>query len=63
VLSGDAAARLKAAGFSEVVMTNTIPHDPAKLDGGSYKQLSIAKLFAEAILRIHKETSVSSLFE
>jgi ribose-phosphate pyrophosphokinase len=62
VLSGDAIASLKAAGFSEIVMTNTIPHDPAKL-GPNYRQLSIAKIFGEAILRIHKETSVSSLFE
>ena len=62
VLSGSAVEKLKAAGFKEVVMTNTIP----LLDGKkqpNYHQLSIAKLFGEAILRIHKETSVSSLFE
>ncbi len=62
VLSGNAVDKLKVAGFSEVVMTNTIPLPPAKQQP-NYKQLSIAKLFGEAIMRIHKETSVSSLFE
>jgi ribose-phosphate pyrophosphokinase len=62
VLSGNAVEKLKSAGFKEVVMTNTIPLADGKLQP-NYKQLSIAKLFGEAILRIHKETSVSSLFE
>ncbi len=62
VLSGSAVEKLKGAGFKEVIMTNTIPLDAAKQQP-NYKQLSIAKLFGEAILRIHKETSVSSLFE
>jgi len=62
VLSGSAVEKLKGAGFKEVIMTNTIPLAPDKQQP-NYKQLSIAKLFGEAILRIHKETSVSSLFE
>jgi ribose-phosphate pyrophosphokinase len=62
VLSGSAVAKLKDAGFAEVVMTNTIPLAPGKNEP-NYKQLSIAKIFAEAIQRIHNETSVSSLFE
>ena len=62
LLSGNAIEKLKAAGFKEVVMTNTVPLEDGKLQA-NYKQLSIAKLFGEAILRIHKETSVSSLFE
>jgi ribose-phosphate pyrophosphokinase len=62
VLSGNAVDKLKGAGFQEVVMTNTIPLHDGKQQA-NYKQLSIAKLFGEAILRIHKETSVSSLFE
>lgn len=62
VLSGNAVEKLKSAGFKEVIMTNTIPLDPDKQQP-NYKQLSIAKLFGEAIMRIHKETSVSSLFE
>jgi ribose-phosphate pyrophosphokinase len=62
VLSGSAVEKLKGAGFKEVVMTNTIPLAGDKQQP-NYKQLSIAKLFGEAIIRIHKETSVSSLFE
>jgi ribose-phosphate pyrophosphokinase len=62
VLSGDAVERLKTAGFKQVVMTNTIPLAPEKQQP-NYRHLSIARLFGEAILRIHKETSVSSLFE
>ena len=62
VLSGSAVEKIKAAGFKAVVMTNTIPTDKSKAQA-NYTQLSIAKLFGEAILRIHKETSVSSLFE
>jgi ribose-phosphate pyrophosphokinase len=62
VFSGNAVERLKTAGFKQVVMTNTIPQSPDKQQP-NYKQLSIAKLFGEAIQRIHKETSVSSLFE
>jgi ribose-phosphate pyrophosphokinase len=62
VLSGSAVEKLKGAGFKEVIMTNTIPLDASKQQP-NYKQLSIAKLFGEAMLRIHKETSVSSLFE
>ena len=62
VLSGNAVEKLKGANFKEVIMTNTIPLAPDKQQP-NYKQLSIAKLFGEAILRIHKETSVSSLFE
>jgi ribose-phosphate pyrophosphokinase len=62
VLSGSAVEKLRAAGFKEVVMTNTIPLVDGKKQP-NYTQLSIARLFGEAILRIHKETSVSSLFE
>jgi ribose-phosphate pyrophosphokinase len=62
VLSGGAVERIKTAGFKQVVMTNTIPLGADKQQP-NYRQLSIARLFGEAILRIHKETSVSSLFE
>ncbi len=62
LFSGSAVEKLKQAGFKQVVMTNTVPLESAKQQE-NYAQLSIAKLFGEAILRIHKETSVSSLFE
>ncbi len=62
LLSGSAVEKLKSAGFTEVIYTNTVPVALDKKQP-NYVELSIAKLFGEAILRIHKETSVSSLFE
>ncbi|HHX22614.1 MAG: ribose-phosphate diphosphokinase [Tepidanaerobacteraceae bacterium] len=62
VLSGPAIERLKAAPIEEVVVTNTIPlRDGQKLD--KIKVLSVAPMFAEAILRIHENKSVSTLFD
>ncbi|MEK7220857.1 MAG: ribose-phosphate pyrophosphokinase, partial [candidate division NC10 bacterium] len=61
VLSGQAIERLEASVIEEVVVTNTIP---LREDQQSKKitALSVAPLLAEAIHRIHTETSVSSLF-
>lgn len=62
VLSGPAIERLKEAPIKEVVVTNTIPlRDSQKLD--KIKVLSVAPLFAEAILRIHENQSISTLFD
>lgn len=47
--------------FKEVVVTNTIPIDNNKSIPG-IKILSVAKIFAEAINRIHNNLSVSTLF-
>jgi ribose-phosphate pyrophosphokinase len=61
VLSGQAIDRLDQSVIEEVVVTNTIP---LREDQQSKKitVLSVAPLLAEAIHRIHSETSVSSLF-
>jgi ribose-phosphate pyrophosphokinase len=61
VLSGQAVARLERSAIEEVVITNTIP---VREDQQSKKitVLSVAPLLAEAIHRIHTESSVSSLF-
>ncbi len=61
VFSGKAKENLENAGFEEVVVTDTIPVPPEKQFKG-LKVLSVAELLGEAIWRIHKETSVSSLF-
>lgn len=62
VLSGPAIERLKAAPITEVVVTNTIPlRDSQKLD--KIKVLSVAPVFAEAILRIHENKPLSTLFD
>ncbi|HIE65889.1 MAG: ribose-phosphate pyrophosphokinase [Nitrospira sp.] len=62
ILSGPAMERLNDAPIEEVIVTNTVP---PKGEGDLYRKikvLSIASLLGEAINRIHKETSVSSLF-
>jgi len=61
VLSGDAMARLKDADVEEVVVTDTVPIPPEKMDG-RLKVLSVAPLLAEAIIRVHENRSVSELF-
>ncbi len=64
VLSGDALTRVRdSRRLEELVITNSIPfHAPEEL-GEKIKVVSIAPLLAEAIDRIHREESVSSLFE
>ncbi len=48
--------------FKEVVVTNTIPVDNDKCLSG-IKVLSVAKIFSEAINRIHNNLSISTLFK
>jgi len=48
--------------FKEVVVTNTIPVDDNKSLPG-IRILSVAEIFAEAINRIHKNLSISTLFK
>jgi ribose-phosphate pyrophosphokinase len=61
VLSGQAIKRLEDSAIEEVVVTNTIPVREDQ-HGKKITVLSVAPLLAEAIQRIHTETSVSSLF-
>jgi len=62
VLSGPAVERIRASEMKQVVVTNTIPMDEAKRTAGRITVLSVADLLAEAIKRIHNNSSVSSLF-
>jgi ribose-phosphate pyrophosphokinase len=62
VLSGPALERINQSCIKEVLITNTIPMDGKLKDCPPLRQLSVAKLLAEAIRRIHEEESVSSLF-
>ncbi len=61
ILSGPALERIKSSPIEEFVVTDSIPLSPEKKDP-IFKVLSIAPLLAEAISRIHDESSVSSLF-
>ncbi|MDA8171484.1 MAG: ribose-phosphate pyrophosphokinase [Nitrospiraceae bacterium] len=62
VLSGPAVERINASAIEELIVTNTIPLDSKQGQCPKLKVLSVAPLFAEAIKRIHEESSISSLF-
>jgi ribose-phosphate pyrophosphokinase len=62
VLSGPAVERIQKCAVEEVVVTDTIPLSLAARSCAKVKQLSTARLFAEAVKRIHSADSLSSLF-
>jgi ribose-phosphate pyrophosphokinase len=62
VFSGPAIERITQANITEMVVTDTIPlKEEKKLD--KVKVLSVAPLMSEALIRVHKEQSVSNLFD
>jgi ribose-phosphate pyrophosphokinase len=65
VLSGEAVERITNSRLAQLVVTDSIPlRDEAQglKESGKIKVLSVAGLLGAAILSIHMETSVSSLF-
>jgi len=62
VLSGGAIERIAASDLDELVVTDTIPLREDGQSCAKIRQLSVAGLLAETILRIFTEESVSSLF-
>ncbi|MDX9714184.1 MAG: ribose-phosphate pyrophosphokinase [Dissulfurispiraceae bacterium] len=62
VLSGPAIDRINNSVLEEVIVTDTIPLEDKLKQCSRLKVLSVAPLLAEAIKRIHEETSVNSLF-
>jgi ribose-phosphate pyrophosphokinase len=62
VLSGPAIDRLNNSVIEELIVTNTIRLDSKQEKCKKLTVLSIAPLLAEAIKRIHEESSISSLF-
>jgi ribose-phosphate pyrophosphokinase len=63
VLSGPAGERIRNSPIKSVVTTNSIPLRGELAQNPKIRVLSVAPLLGEAILRIHEETSVSSLFD
>lgn len=61
IFAGDAMARIGASVITKVLVTNTVPVD-ATPSQGRVEILTIAPLLAEAIQRIHKDLSLSTLF-
>lgn len=60
ILSGKAYERLEESVVSKLIVTDTIP---LKCTSPKIEVRSIAKIFAEAILRTHRNESISSLFD
>lgn len=62
VLSGPAIERIQESAIKELVVTNTIPlPDEKRTD--KLKELSVAPLISDAIIRVHELKSVSILFD
>ena len=61
VFAGEAIERILASSISKVYVTDTIPL-PRELLGNRLEVVTVAPLLAEAIMRIHKDLSVSALF-
>ena len=62
VLSGPAIERIDNSQIKELVITNSIELPESK-KSPKIKQLSIAKLLGEAVIRVFEKKSVSTLFE
>ena len=62
ILSGPAIERIMGSDIKELVMTSTVPL-PKEKRIDKIVVVSISGLFAEAISRIHNETSIGELFE
>jgi ribose-phosphate pyrophosphokinase len=62
VFAGQALERLKEAPIDEIVVTDTIPLDPGIQKDCDIKILTVSSMLGEAIKRIHRNESVSSLF-
>ncbi len=62
VLSGKAIERITNSVLDELVVTDTIPLSETAKASPKIRQLSVAGLLAETMLRISNEDSVSSLF-
>lgn len=61
IFAGSALASLRDSALEETVVTNTIPLGECSKDA-RIRVISVAPLFAEAIMRIHKDLSLSALF-
>ncbi|SDJ17178.1 ribose-phosphate diphosphokinase [Natribacillus halophilus] len=61
VLSGPAISRIEESKLEELIVTDTISL-PKQKQIPQITQLSVGPLMADAIIRVHEQTSVSSLF-
>jgi ribose-phosphate pyrophosphokinase len=61
IFAGDALDIIGGSALHETIVTNTIP-TPERFAAARVRVISVAPLFAEAIMRIHKDLSLSALF-
>ena len=61
VLSGEAISKIEKSPIKETIITNTIRDGETK--SGKIRVVDISDILAEAIKRVHKKESVSSLFD
>jgi ribose-phosphate pyrophosphokinase len=62
MLSGPAIERITQSKIEKVFVLDTIPERPEHRDLPWLERLRVDKVFAESILRIYREESISSLF-
>ncbi len=63
VLSGPAIERIENSCIKELLLLDTIPYPEGAPKCDKIKYLPVGPVFAEAIERIHEETSIASLFD
>jgi ribose-phosphate pyrophosphokinase len=61
LFAGNALEQLECSHIERVIVTDTLPLNPAK-PSDRIEVLTVAPLLAEAIMRIHKDLSISALF-
>ncbi len=62
VFAGEALSRLKDCDIKEIVVTDTIPLNGKVKELGNVKCLSVADMLGEVLRRIHRNESVSTMF-
>lgn len=62
IFAGEALQRLRKAPIDEVVVTDTVPEAGRLKEFDNIKVLTVSSMLGEAIKRIHRDESVSSIF-
>ncbi len=62
VLSGAAIKNIESSSIDEIVVTDTIPLQPAAQHCSKIRQITISEVLSQTIRRINEEESVSSMF-
>lgn len=62
VLSGPALRRIKESNLEELILLNTVPAPDGAMATGKIHYISVAALFAEAISRMHNDTSMNTIY-